>query len=106
MLVDNVNVITQLGWYNDQRGNLFMLSNFASNGSLHDVMSSCGGRLATLRDFAPVAKQLALAIDYVSAKGIVHRDIKPRNVLLHGGKLQLADFGLAVKNYTLCIPYG
>ena len=83
-----------------------MVSHFAPDGSLHDVMSKCGGRLATTMDLAPVALQLAQAIEYIAAKGIVHRDIKPRNTLLHDGKLELADFGLAVEVGFPCIPCG
>jgi len=45
-----------------------------------------------------IAKQVALAIDFAHAKGVVHRDIKPDNILFESdlyGRVALSDFGIA-----------
>jgi serine/threonine protein kinase len=70
---------------------------YCNGGSLYDLLcSGPGGR----RQALPVdrarclAKQLLTALsvmhDYV---GIVHRDIKPHNIMIHDGALKLGDFG-------------
>lgn len=48
-----------------------------------------------LRDAIAIVVQLCQALDYVHALGLVHRDVKPANVLVgEDGRVTLLDFGL------------
>ncbi|CAN6332220.1 unnamed protein product [Urochloa humidicola] len=88
-------VVPCIGGRAGRDGSYQLFLEFAPGGSLADAAARSGGRLVE-RDVAAYAADVARGLAYVHAAGLVHGDVKPRNVVIGGdGRAKLADFGCA-----------
>src|ERR1051326_1247994 len=74
---------------------LFLVTPVVEGGSLRDLRLRMGGMLPPKQAIG-LAIQVADALQHAHERGIIHRDVKPGNLLLHpDGRVMLADFGIA-----------
>jgi predicted Ser/Thr protein kinase len=77
----------------EEDGELIVAMRLVEGGDLRRLIDR-EGPLAPDRAVA-LLKQIAEALDAAHASGIVHRDVKPHNILVDGERAYLSDFGLA-----------
>ncbi|NIR40367.1 MAG: protein kinase, partial [Actinobacteria bacterium] len=53
-------------------------------------------RQLPVEEAVAIASDVAGALDYAHRQGVIHRDVKPGNILLHEGRAVVADFGIAL----------
>ena len=87
------NVIEILDFGEDTTAGAFMVMEYLGGRSLESVMEEHG--VLELPFAMETALQLCSALSAIHARGLVHCDLKPRNIhLLPSGQLKLLDFGL------------
>jgi hypothetical protein len=89
--IDHPNVIPVYA-AGEERGHLYLAMRYVAGTDL-DALLRSEGRLAPQRAAAIVA-QVAEGLDAAHRAGLVHRDVKPANVLLSGEHVYLSDFGI------------
>ena len=76
----------------EENGRLYIVMEYVGGGTLKQRMVAG----MQMRDVAHVIREVASALSYAHGLGIVHRDVKPVNVLMDpSGRAVLSDFGIA-----------
>lgn len=78
----------------DMEGTLdhYIIAEFCDGGSLSDKSSGL-----LLRNFNIIVGGIISGLKYMHSNRIIHRDIKPDNILISGSKIKIADFGLSYR---------
>lgn len=72
---------------------LFYAMPFAEGGSLSEKLLE--RKRLTLSETIAITRQVGSALDHAHAHKVVHRDVKPGNILFQGGDAMVGDFGMA-----------
>ncbi len=79
--------------FHRERGAMFIVMEYVQGIDLYDLLDRC--RTIPYDVAAIIALQVARALDYVHYRGIVHRDIKPGNIMIsRQGGVKVMDFGI------------
>lgn len=79
--------------YGQKDGYSYIVMPFLQNGTLAELLHA---RRRTLSEIHQIMTQIGGALGYAHARGMIHRDVKPSNVLIdEQGNCLLTDFGLA-----------
>ena len=86
------NIVTVYDWGQDDVP--YMVLELLEGGSLRSMLDQ--GTLLTVAQAARVGRDVASALEYAHARDVLHRDVKPANLLFdEHGVVRVADFGLA-----------
>ena len=88
------NLVRVYDFGHDPDGRPFIVMEYVEGGSLAEALAR-DGVLSPARVVA-VARDCCSGLAYAHAAGLVHRDLKPQNLLLDlDGRVKIADFGIA-----------
>ncbi len=86
----NVRRILGIGQWNES---LYMVNEFVDGKTLKDIIAE--GNI-TIKEAVDYALQIAAGIEHAHRRDIIHRDIKPQNVIVSkDGTVKIVDFGIA-----------
>src|SRR5918992_3969420 len=89
--IDHPNIIPVYA-AGEHEGSLYLVMRYVGGTDLHALLRECGG--LDPERAAELVAQVAAGLDAAHAAGLVHRDVKPANVLLADDHAYLSDFGL------------
>ncbi len=91
--LNHPNVVAVYDW-GEELGTYFIAMEYVEGQSLSEIIRAEGPLPA--RRAAEIAADVASALGFAHRNGVVHRDVKPGNVLIEtSGQVKVADFGIA-----------
>ena len=78
----------------EAHGFLYYVMPYVQGESLRDKLQR--EKQLSVEEALAITQDVAGAMAYAHAQGVIHRDLKPGNILLHEGEAMVADFGLAL----------
>ena len=97
MKLTYTNIVT-LRAFEDNHGNPFLVMDYVDGRTLDEYLAEkckAGGGISA-DEVIRILKPIAAALDYAHTKGVVHRDMKPTNVMIaKDGTPYILDFGIA-----------
>lgn len=86
--------IVQIRAFEENNGNPFLVMDYIEGQTLDDYLAEKGK--LTEDETVRLLKPIASALDYAHGEGVVHRDVKPANVMIRkDGHPYILDFGIA-----------
>jgi tRNA A-37 threonylcarbamoyl transferase component Bud32 len=92
--------IIQIYYADDAQGVQYYAMEYVDGQDLSAVMESLHerGKLMPAAEVLRIGTAIASALDYAHRQGVIHRDVKPSNILLsHDERVLLGDFGMALE---------
>ena len=88
--------IVQIYHFGEEQDCVYMVQELLGGATLAQRQRSMGRKKMPAAEVHQIVAQVASALDYAHSKGVIHRDVKPSNILYNDlGQLVLADFGIA-----------
>jgi serine/threonine protein kinase len=93
-ILNHPSIVTVHDIGQDETGMNFIAMEYVEGQNIKEVLAQ--GRALSFDQIGDIIAQIAEALDFAHAKGIVHRDVKPANIiLLDGNRAKIMDFGIA-----------
>ncbi|MBQ7529975.1 protein kinase [bacterium] len=96
--LDHANIIKihDIGLHDDSL--LFIVMEYVDGFSLDELIDNRVPDTETIEKREHLFEQILEAVQYAHKHGVVHRDLKPGNIMVNNGQVKIIDFGLAFLN--------
>src|SRR5215217_9525677 len=86
------NIVSIYDW-GEEEGTYFIVMEYVDGLTLRDVIRRQGPLMASRA--AEIGADIAGALQFAHVGGVIHRDVKPGNVLITSSQVKVTDFGIA-----------